>query len=83
MNRTFVGIGGKLTSPNFPVNYQNNLDYTTYLSSPAGTLIVLQFIHLDIESQDECLYDYVQIIDRKTRNSSRVCGTHSGKDLER
>lgn len=83
VNKTFSGTGGKLPSPNFPSNYQNNLDYGYHLIAPPGTQIVLRFSHLDVEDQEDCLYDYVEIVDKKTANATRYCGTYSTADLER
>ncbi|CAG7720057.1 unnamed protein product [Allacma fusca] len=83
LNRTYTGTGGKLSSPNFPANYYNHLDYTNHLVAPNGTQIVVRFSHLDIETQDDCLYDYVAIIDRRTRNMTRYCGAHHQDILEK
>lgn len=82
-NRTLSGTGGKLTSPNFPANYYNNLDYTNHLVAPNGTQIVVRFSHLDVEAQEDCLYDYVEIIDRKTKNATRYCGSHLNDELDK
>lgn len=39
--------------------YPVNIDYWIKLIGPEHTKIILQFQKLDIESQDECLYDYI------------------------
>jgi len=80
-NRTFSGTGGKLSSPNYPANYNNNLDYANHLIAPRGTQIVVRFSRLDVEAQENCLYDFVEIIDRKTLNSTRFCGSHEEQGL--
>ncbi len=83
MNKTFSGTGGKLVSPNFPSKYTNNLDYGYHLVAPLGTQIVTRFSNLDVEYQEDCVYDYVEIVDTKTKNFTRYCGTHSSLDLEK
>lgn len=60
-NRVINGTEGKLTTPNYPGNYYNNLDFSVKISSPDRTRLVIKFEKIDIESQLECLYDYIEI----------------------
>jgi len=83
LNRTFSGTGGKLASPNYPFNYVNNMDHRNHLIAPRGTKIVIRFSHLDVEPQENCLYDYVEIVDLTTRNRTRLCGTYLKAELNR
>ncbi|CAL8100723.1 unnamed protein product [Orchesella dallaii] len=83
LNRTFSGTGGKLASANYPSNYVNNMDHRNHLIAPRGTKIVIRFSHLDVEPQENCLYDYVEIVDRTTRNRTRLCGTYLRAELNR
>ncbi|XP_017779050.1 PREDICTED: uncharacterized protein LOC108564494 isoform X2 [Nicrophorus vespilloides] len=80
-NKTVNGSEGKLVTPNYPGNYYNNLDFTVRIVGPERTRIVIQFDKLDIESQIECLYDYVEMRTvgkngRAFRDSVKWCGSH-------
>ncbi|XP_049809059.1 uncharacterized protein LOC126252230 [Schistocerca nitens] len=61
LNRTVNGTEGFLTSPNFPGGYGPNLDYWVRLAGPAGSRLVLRFTRLDLEPQQDCLYDYIEL----------------------
>lgn len=62
-NQTITGIEGRLTSPNYPNQYASNINYWVKIIAPEKSRIVVQFQKLDIEQQQECLYDYVSIQD--------------------
>lgn len=83
LNRTFSGTGGKLASPNYPSNYVNNMDHRNHLVAPKSTKIVIRFSHLDIEPQESCLYDYIEIVDSSTKNRTRFCGNYQRDELNR
>nr|XP_029711963.1 uncharacterized protein LOC109407380 isoform X3 [Aedes albopictus] len=57
-NQTISGTEGRLDSPS---PYPAHTDYWVRLVAPEGTRIIIQFQKLDIEFQEECLYDYVSI----------------------
>uniref|UniRef100_A0A6E8PJD8 Uncharacterized protein n=1 Tax=Aedes aegypti TaxID=7159 RepID=A0A6E8PJD8_AEDAE len=57
-NQTVSGTEGRLDSPN---PYPAHTDYWVRLVAPEGNRIIIQFQMLDIEFQEECLYDYVSI----------------------
>uniref|UniRef100_T1J517 Cubilin n=1 Tax=Strigamia maritima TaxID=126957 RepID=T1J517_STRMM len=77
MNSTVYGHKGNLTSINYPANYPNNLDYTIRVIGPIGTRILLQFNYLDLEWQEDCLYDYMELRSGSEKPQTRVCGQHS------
>jgi hypothetical protein len=84
LNQTLNGTGGFLSSPNFPGNYYHNLDYWVQLIGPERTRLVLQFQHLDLELQTECLYDFVELtsVGREGQSLSdavRWCGNHQSE----
>lgn len=60
-NHTVTGTEGRLISPGYPNSYPPNMDYVVKIVSPERTRIVVQFQRIDLEAQDECLYDYVSI----------------------
>lgn len=52
-----------LTSPNWPENYDNNMDCAYTIRSTGGEKIELTIVSLDIESSSTCLYDSLKIYD--------------------
>lgn len=66
-NQTITGIEGRLTSPDYPNPYASNIDYWIKIIAPERSRIIVQFQKLDIEQQDECLYDYVSVQDSDFR----------------
>lgn len=60
-NRTVVGREGRLTSPGYPNTYPPNTDYWIRVRGPPHTRIIVQFQLIDLESQEDCLYDYVSV----------------------
>lgn len=81
LNQTLNGTEGFLSSPNFPGNYYHNLDYWVQLTGPERTRLVVQFQQLNLEPQNECLYDFVELTsiegDGQLLNDAvRWCGNH-------
>lgn len=62
-NQTITGIEGRLTSPNYPNKYKSNVNYWIKIIAPEKSRIVVQFQKIDIETQENCLFDYVSIQD--------------------
>ncbi|XP_055323439.1 uncharacterized protein LOC129578625 isoform X2 [Sitodiplosis mosellana] len=62
-NETVTGTEGLLTSPNYPNLYPANTNYYVKLIGPEKTRLVLQFTKIDLEEQNDCLYDYISIED--------------------
>ncbi|XP_071057498.1 uncharacterized protein [Onthophagus taurus] len=79
-NRTVNGTEGELTTPNYPNNYYDNLDFSVRIRGPERTRIVLHFERIDLEPQLECLYDFVQVRSRPNKNHARddvkFCGRY-------
>ncbi|KAI5717646.1 hypothetical protein M8J77_009092 [Diaphorina citri] len=76
-NTSLTGTEGFITSPAFPSNYANNLDYWVTIRGPEETRIVLAFLRLDLEPQSECLYDYVEMYHAASVTPpTRLCGNH-------
>lgn len=57
MNLTKNGHSG------YPNTYPLNIDYWIKIYGPQSTRIIIQFQTIDLEQQDECLYDYVSVED--------------------
>lgn len=78
-NQTITGVGGRITSPNFPSQYAPSVDYWIKIIAPKRSRVVVQFQKLDIELQNECLYDYVSVQDANLLSSD----SHSRLSSER
>ena len=76
--------GGHLTAPNgliyspsYPENYPINADCIYTISQPAGTVILLKFLSMDIEDVSTCDWDYLEIRDGPLVDSpllDKLCG---------
>lgn len=62
-NQTISGIEGRLTSPGYPTAYPTNLDYWIRIIGPERTRLIIQFQKIDLEQQNDCLYDFISIQD--------------------
>ncbi|KAK1116353.1 low choriolytic enzyme-like [Acipenser oxyrinchus oxyrinchus] len=54
---------GNITSPNYPFNYPNNMDCTWTLLAYEDEIIQITFISFDLQTGDQCDWDYVLIRD--------------------
>ena len=52
-----------ITSPNYPRNYDDNIDETFHRSVEEGSRILITFTDFDIEKHRKCDYDWVKIVD--------------------
>ncbi|XP_060519804.1 uncharacterized protein LOC132698003 isoform X2 [Cylas formicarius] len=79
-NKTVNSSEGTLTTPNHPENYFNNLDFLVRIVGPERTRLVIRFDKIDIESQLECLYDYVELKSsskfKEPNDAVKYCGSH-------
>ena len=57
------GSAGVLTSPNWPSDYENNLDcsYTISVGKELTNRVVLKFIFFEIEPHENCRFDYLEV----------------------
>ncbi|KAJ8978845.1 hypothetical protein NQ317_004456, partial [Molorchus minor] len=74
-------VEGKLSTPNYPEKYYNNLDFSVRIVGPDRTRIIIKFQRIDIEPQLECLYDYIELktVYKKQKqldDTVKWCGTH-------
>ena len=71
-------LSGDITSPSYPDNYPDNTDCIYSISQPNGTVITLNFLSMDIESHSTCAYDYLEIRDGPSGDSTllgKLCGS--------
>ncbi|XP_070574727.1 cubilin-like [Ptychodera flava] len=75
--------GGVLASPNYPNLYPDDSDCLAFLHAEKSSRIFLQFLHFDIEYEQQCTYDFVNIyvdgVDMKRPRT--ICGQYDGSDL--
>lgn len=83
-NMTITETEGQLRSPNYPNQYASNINYWVKIIAPKKSRVIVQFQQIDIEQQDECLYDYVSVQDAEFRhvqtnsNERRISPTKIG-----
>ncbi|XP_025834353.1 cubilin-like, partial [Agrilus planipennis] len=80
-SRVVNGTQGRISSPNFPEHYQNDLEFTVRIISPPRFRIVIEFDRIDLEYQPACLYDYVELISLKRgkedkESGVKLCGSY-------
>ncbi|KAM8704028.1 hypothetical protein ACLKA7_008618 [Drosophila subpalustris] len=68
---------GLLHSPNYPNDYARNTYCYWHFKTVLGHRIGLNFLDFDVESHQECIYDYVAIYDGRSENSSTL-GNYCG-----
>ena len=53
-DKCFKTTSGEIISPEFPLDYPDNLDKTWYIELPVGQKILLTFLEFDVEEGEEC-----------------------------
>ncbi|NWS43085.1 BMP1 protein, partial [Probosciger aterrimus] len=75
---------GTITSPNWPDKYPSKKECTWAISTTPGHRIKLAFSELDVEAQQECAYDHLEIYDGKDAKApalGRFCGAKEPEPL--
>lgn len=76
--KTLTKASGMVTSPEFPDNYPDNSDCWTLISVAEDKSVLLQFDLIDLEYDENCTYDYVEIFDGPTKDApyaGRYCSS--------
>ena len=70
----------RITTPNYPENYYNDLTCTWTITAPTGSRIKLEFVDFDLEGDGNCPYDFVSIFEgiAAQRSVAKKCGTSAG-----
>ena len=73
---------GTITSPDYPENYPNNADCIYTIYQPTGTVILLNFLSMDIKmiSHSGDCYDYLEIRDGPS-DDSPLLGKQCGNEI--
>jgi len=66
-----VSSGGTIKTPNYPAVYPSNQDKTWTLEVEEGKKVMLTFESFDLEPNDSCGYDFVQISQQKYCGSTK------------
>ncbi|NXA48350.1 CDCP2 protein, partial [Nothocercus julius] len=75
-----TALSGEITSPDYPENYPNNAECRWSIRAAVGTSIRLVFADFQVESDEECSFDYVALFDGATAAAARLgryCGSNS------
>ncbi|GFS82775.1 prothrombin [Nephila pilipes] len=76
---------GVIRSPGFPNNYPDKTDCWTLITVNSDKKIALHFDSIDLEYGDNCTFDYVQIYNGATRESSllgQICSRQDTSSYE-
>ncbi|XP_008211528.1 bone morphogenetic protein 1 [Nasonia vitripennis] len=71
---------GHLESPNYPEEYQSSKECVWRLSVPQDYQVALKFQSFEIESHDNCVYDFVEVRDGHSADSPLI-GLYCGYKL--
>lgn len=85
-NSSIESHEGEFKSPNFPVAYGEDNHFRLHIKAPNSSSnserLVVRFKQIDIEFQENCLYDYIGLQSRENGPMQRICGHHT-TNLER
>merc|ERR1740128_338628 len=80
-NSSIESREGEVKSPNFPAAYSQDLHFQLHIkasnTSSATERLVIRFKHVDVEFQENCLYDYLGLQSSQNGPMHRVCGHHT------
>ncbi|CAH0558861.1 unnamed protein product [Brassicogethes aeneus] len=68
---------GHLESPNYPEEYHPNKECIWRITVPESYQVALKFQSFEVENHDNCVYDYVEIRDGLSKDSS-ILKVHCG-----
>ena len=81
----FTTQNGIITSPLYPSNYPDNTDRIYTISQSTGTVILLNFVFVDVENHSSCGYDYLEIRDGPSEASTildTICGSQTPAPIQ-
>lgn len=71
---TLSSKSGTIESPNYPSNYNANVDCTSIVQAGPDEVVTITFTDFNLESNSNCRYDYVRLYDGSTLRQT-FCGT--------
>nr|CAB3225867.1 Tolloid protein [Phallusia mammillata] len=75
---TYTATSGQLVSPYYPEVYPSDKDCYYVIRQQPGNVVTLTFDDVEIEHEDNCQYDYIEVRDGSNADSpllARICGT--------
>ncbi|XP_075542830.1 uncharacterized protein LOC142576546 isoform X1 [Dermacentor variabilis] len=76
---TIEALSGTITSPSFPKSYPSNKNCTWEINT--GYRTTLKFIHFELENEQNCKYDHVEIFTERRYSRSRKYWRFCGSSL--
>lgn len=76
---TFTSLNGEISSPTKDGKYQDNLECEYLIKLSPGSRILIEFNELEIESHNECSFDYLELYEGGTDRDplvARYCGSN-------
>ena len=74
-----------LKSPGYPSEYLPNMECVWKLWITNGTIVQLDIQEFELEDDDDCIYDYLEIIeqdiDGEVMSNAKYCGNTSEKQF--
>lgn len=77
---TEYGVSGVISTPGYPKNYPNGLDYNWKFFVPDGYVIELKFEEVYLQDDSGCNKDYIRIHDGENVNG-KILGKYCGRIL--
>ncbi len=71
-----MGSGGAISSPGYPSKYMSDLSCVHEIKVDSGKFIKLTFDKFELEANDNCDYDFVEIIDELETKKEKYCGSN-------
>ncbi|KAK4871991.1 hypothetical protein RN001_016115 [Aquatica leii] len=69
---TLTSPKGSIMSPYYPEPYNEDTDCYWKITVGAGSVVQIVFVDLELENHDECLMDFVEILDGPNLNSKSL-----------
>ncbi|KAI1280397.1 Cubilin [Halotydeus destructor] len=91
---TLTGRRGVIESPNFPGAYPHNANCSWRIKGPMGNNLTLKLTNLELEHDDQCRHDYLDILERPLQDiyadhmatavswnsTKRICGRNDTRN---
>ncbi|KAL9960141.1 hypothetical protein ACROYT_G033552 [Oculina patagonica] len=74
-------VNNTLSSPGHPANYQPNMDCYYSVRIPYGMALKITFYEFDVEFDQYCRYDYLEIINDEGMSFGKYCGEINNKEI--
>lgn len=72
-----TGLSGEISSPGYPLEYNNNADCTWTIRVSNASVVTLLFLDFQLENNEGCNFDFVALFDGPTfahRHLGNYCG---------